>query len=305
MVQFGPDVTLHPSRSGYSGIAERTRRRLYATDRRPMTPITPQTTPITQESVRATVRASPRVSVSIVSHGNAALVDALLADLRRVLGASGATELILTLNVPEPEPTALGDLPFAARVIRNPAPRGFGANHNAAFRLARGEFFCVLNPDVRLDDDPFEALIDCLDEPGVAVAAPQILSGDGRIEDSARRFPTPLSILGKALRRGEIRLDYPPADRPFRPDWTAGMFMLFRSAAFREIGGFDEGYHLYYEDVDICARLRRRGKGVVVTPAISVTHQGDRRSRRDLRYLSWHLASMARYFSRYPLGGPK
>lgn len=247
----------------------------------------------------------PRVTISIVSHGHGALVAALLDDLRAVLGQPEDIELVLTLNIPEPDPPGLADLPFAHRVIRNARPLGFGTNHNAAFRVARGETFCVLNPDVRLDGNPFETLIACLNEPGVAVAAPQVVSGDGRLQDNARRFPTPLSILSKALRRGELRLDYPESDRPFRSDWAAGMFMLFSSEAFREIGGFDECYHLYYEDVDICARLRRVGKGVMVTPAIGVTHQGDRRSRRDLRYFAWHLASMARYFRRFPLGGPK
>ena len=91
----------------------------------------------------------------------------------------------------------------------------------------------------------------------------------------------------------------------FRPDWAAGMFMLFRSDAFRRVNGFDENYHLYYEDVDICARLRAAGLCVVVDPRAQVVHFGGRRSHREMRYLRWHLASMMRFFSRHLIGGPR
>jgi hypothetical protein len=124
----------------------------------------------------------------------------------------------------------------------------------------------------------------------------------GAIEDSARRFPTPFSILRKAfLHRAEI--DYQIKDETIYPDWVAGMFMVFPREVFTKLGGFDERYFLYYEDVDLCARLAIAGLRVVVCPGASAVHAARRESRRNLRYLRWHLSSMLRFFLRHPAAG--
>jgi GT2 family glycosyltransferase len=75
--------------------------------------------------------------------------------------------------------------------------------------------------------------------------------------------------------------------------------MLFRSEAFADVGGFDERFFLYYEDVDICARLWNAGWKVVLQPSVSVVHDARRSSHRDLRYASLHARSMMLYFSKH------
>ena len=235
----------------------------------------------------------PEVSISIVSHGQAALVADLLADLQQ--HCATAIEAILTLNIPEDLPFRPDDFAFPVRVIENSKVQGFGANHNGAFRHAGADYFCVLNPDIRIERDPFPELITVFQDASIAVAAPMVVSPSGTVEDSARRFPTPLSIISKLWSRAP-RLDYQPGSSPAFPDWVAGMFMLFRSAAFREAGGFDERYYLYYEDVDLCWRLRRARLQVVQLPSARVIHAAQRASHRNLRYLRWHVTSMVRFF---------
>jgi GT2 family glycosyltransferase len=234
-----------------------------------------------------------RISVSVVSHGQAGLVKSVLEDLKGL--QSGPIEVIVTLNLEERLPFDPASFPFSVKVVRNSAPRGFGANHNAAFMLARGEFFCVANPDVRLPSDPFPVLLGELSGPRTGVAGPVVVNPGGGVEDSARRFPTPLALLRKALRPG-VRLDYAVPGGAFSPDWIAGMFMMFRSEVFRELRGFDERYFLYYEDVDLCARLRLAGYDVRVNPGARVVHDARRTSHRDPRYLLRHLGSAARFF---------
>jgi len=234
-----------------------------------------------------------RISISIVSHGQGALVGNLLADLQR--HCTMPMEVILTLNIPENLPFRAEDFRFPVRMTRNAKAQGFGANHNAAFRHARTDYFCVLNPDVRMERDPFPDLVAVLQDATVAVAAPLILDPGGNIEDSARRFPTPLGVMAK-LWPGAPRLDYQPDTAPLFPDWVAGMFMLLRSATFRDAGGFDEGYFLYYEDVDLCWRLGRAGLRVSLVPSAQVVHAAQRSSHRNLRYLKWHVSSMLRFF---------
>ena len=231
------------------------------------------------------------VTLSIVSHGHAALLAGLLADIAAI---PAVAEVIVTVNVPEALVAAPGNLTGRVRWRRNVSPRGFGANHNAAFADCKTPYFCVLNPDIRLREDPFPALLACLAERGAALAAPRTLAPDGSEEDSIRHFPTPAGLALKAL--GKSRGTYAVAAAPFFPDWVGGMFMLFRAADFKRVGGFDERFFMYYEDVDICARLWRQGGRIVACPQASVIHAARRASHRDGRHLRWHLASMARYF---------
>ena len=143
---------------------------------------------------------SALVSISVVSHGQGDLVGRVLADLARFSGVA-RIEVILTRNIPEQLPFLVTDFPFPVKEVENASPKGFGANHNAAFQLAEGTWFCVINPDIRLDGNPFPALLTCLDNPDVGVAAPLVLGVQGEIEDSARRFPSPLKILCKVVGR--------------------------------------------------------------------------------------------------------
>jgi GT2 family glycosyltransferase len=238
------------------------------------------------------VSESELTSVSIVSHGQADLAAALMDDFAAKVRTP--IEVLLTVNVPETLPFDPARFSFPLRVLSNPRPKGFAANHNAAFRASRGRHFCVLNPDIRLEHDPFPALIGCLNAPRVGVVAPEIRNPAGEIEDHVRSFPTPWTILHKALFGGG--LDH--ATGTEYPDWVAGMFMLFPRGVFDEIGGFDEGYFLYYEDVDLCARLAARGLRVRVCHATRAIHAARRESRRSFRYMRWHLASMLRFFLR-------
>lgn len=236
----------------------------------------------------------PTLTVSIVSHGQAALAAHVMRDLERC--TTVPLEVLLTLNVPESLPFDARDFGYSVKVIRNAAPKGFGANHNAAFRAARGGYFCVMNPDIRLGADPFPGLLRELAKPEVGVAAPAVKSPAGTLEDSARRFPTVCTLAKKALSRG-VQVDYASADGAFDPDWLAGMCLVFRSDTFRELRGFDEGFFLYYEDVDLCMRLRAAGYTARWVPEVAVVHDARRESRRNLRYLWWHVKSVLRYLT--------
>jgi GT2 family glycosyltransferase len=243
----------------------------------------------------STSPAERNITLSIVSHGQNALVNALLEDVKRVCADKVA--LVLTENVPDPVPLSIAGLPCPAEVIKNETAKGFGANHNAAFRRSATPWFCVCNPDIRLPADPFPRLLEALADPRVAAAGPLVRSPEGRIEDSARRFPT-LGSLAKKLFVDRREPDYPTDRGAIEVDWVAGMFMLFRSEIFRAAGGFDERYFLYYEDVDLCGRLRKHAGAVVYAPRAEVIHNARRSSRRSMMHALWHARSLMRYLSR-------
>ena len=234
------------------------------------------------------------ISISVVSHLQLEWVAGLMTDLEQ-LCADSRFELILTLNQDEALPFALNQFSYPVKIIRNKHPLGFGANHNQAFHFAESACFCVINPDIRLTDNPFPVLLAGLKDSSVGVVAPFVVGNEGAPQDSARRFPTPLSILRK-VRGMPPASEYPSASAALHPDWVAGMFMLFPSHIFEKIGGFDERYFLYYEDVDICARLRLLAYEVLVCAQTRVLHEAQRHSHRNMRYLRWHLQSMLRFF---------
>jgi hypothetical protein len=237
------------------------------------------------------------VTISIVSHGQGEMVAALLGDLAK---CAGVFEVLVIQNIPEPDIPLPDQILSFTKIFRNKSPLGFAANHNAAFCHCNTPFFCIINPDIRLPKDPFHDLLECFSQPDVALVAPVVLNSKGDIEDSARFFPTPLAILLKAIGLKNGRFSYRVGDELLpNPDWLAGMFMLVRSDVFRRVNGFDTKFYLYYEDVDLCARLRKSGYGLRLCPSVHVVHYARRTSHRNLRYMKWHIASMVRYFIKH------
>lgn len=234
------------------------------------------------------------LALSVVSHGQIHLITELLQDLARHYGQT-KLEVILTLNIPEDLPTSLDQLPYSLQILRNESPLGFGENHNRAFKHARAPHFCVINPDIRVASNIFPVLIDALQDPSCGVIAPLIVNGTGEIEDSARKFPTPFKILCKVFGgcRGQ---DYLIGSATLEPDWVGGMFMIFRRDTYDLLGGFDQKFFLYYEDVDLCARIRLQGLRVVVISSVRATHLARRSSHSNAAYSFMHIRSMIRFF---------
>ncbi len=192
------------------------------------------------------------LTISIVSHGHGALVADLLRDLDAVVAPP--FRVLLTHNIPEPDPPGAAALRYPLSIIRNARPQGFGANHNAACRAADGEFFCVINPDVRLPADPFPHLLGTLADPAAGVVAPVIMDVAGNVESTARRFPTPFSIVRKAL-FGAPALEYALEPQPLQVDWLSGVFLVLRREVYQRAGGgFDEALFSLLRGCRPCAR---------------------------------------------------
>ena len=243
--------------------------------------------------------ASPTLTLSVVSHGQGALVDQLLGDLA-ALADPPPLEVIVTRNIPEAHAYRnLAPRGRATTIIDNPAPLGFGHNHNQAFARSRGAWFCILNPDIRLPEDPFAALIACAERHRAAIVSPAVLGPDGGVEDHARSLPTLANLAWRRARRGAGSRRYRLGDPAFPVDWVAGMFMLTRRETYAALGGFDQRFFMYCEDIDLCRRAQAIDGGVWVCPATSVVHDARRESGRNWRHLRWHLASFARYFAKH------
>ena len=231
------------------------------------------------------------ICISLVSHGHGPMVVNLA---KQLLNCSSVSRLIITLNIPEAFPSILDS---RLQLIENTNPEGFGANHNAAFKCCKEAYFCVINPDIVIVDDPFLKMLEIFgEENNVGLVAPLVLNSVGTTEDSMRVVLTPWSLLKRIIGFDSGAYAAAVGSKSFSPDWVAGMFMLFRSSIFSKLNGFDERYFMYCEDADICARLISAKYRIVACLSIFVLHDAQRASHRSFLHLRWHLKSMGRYF---------
>src|SRR5919106_529318 len=194
---------------------------------------------------------------------------------------------------------------------------GYAAAVNAGSAAAPGRDLLLVNPDVELPGPaPVQALREVLAAyPQIAVAAPRLVGEDGVPQESARRFPSATALLGTlprigrvpAVRRGLERYHEPSrVTRAAVVDWVLGAAMLIRRRAFDAVGGWDERFFLYVEDVDFCRRLRRLGWQVAYVPEVELTHvyakasDARRASVMNSSVRRRHLAGHARLFLREP-----
>jgi N-acetylglucosaminyl-diphospho-decaprenol L-rhamnosyltransferase len=247
-----------------------------------------------EENLKILMATSDQITLSIVSHGQAALIRSLLAELAELPQQN--FEVLITVNLPEDESPYHGH-PFPLHIIRNDTPKGFGANHNAAFGQAKTRWFAVVNPDIRIKTLDLLTLLSPFRDESAAAVAPIVLSSDGKVEDSARRFPTLMRFAKRVLLK-QRDADYNVQTVPYPVDWVAGMFVVFRRDAYQQIGGFDDRrFFMYLEDADICSRLGKIGWKVMVNPNVQVVHMAQRASRRNLKHMRWHAVSALRYLT--------
>jgi N-acetylglucosaminyl-diphospho-decaprenol L-rhamnosyltransferase len=216
-------------------------------------------------------------------------------------------ELVLVAN-PGGSPSDAG-----AKVIANGRTLGFGANINRGVAATTSPYVVASNADIEVTPGAIEALRSFADaHPRCGIAAPQLRYPDGRWQPSRRSFPT---IRGTLVRRTPLRRVLHPErrqrrhylldERPTEPtssDWLLGAFLFLRREMLEELGGLDEGYHLYGEDIDLAYRARRAGwERWYVPDAVVIHHHQAVTDRRFLtRRTLWHWRSIARFVRKHP-----
>ena len=240
-----------------------------------------------RDSEPASLRRDARdLTLSVVSHGHAECLQVLLHELA-AQGPCNLRHLIITHNLPAPGLAVSPDWSFQVSQIHNAEPRGFGANHNQAFQHCSTPFFGVMNPDLdHLPRQLWPRLVELASPPAVGLAYPVLLNLDGTVQDSEREVPTPLSLLKRYTHR-------PPVPRR---DWANAACWVLRREVWQQLGGFDEGYFLYCEDVDFCLRARLAGYPLVRAETV-VEHAAQRASSRSWRHLYWHIRSLVRLWA--------
>jgi len=165
------------------------------------------------------------------------------------------------------------------RVIDQQFRAGFGANNNTLIRATTAPYVYLLNPDTVSEEGSVRRLADVLErERRAAAVGPRVVFGDGRVQDTAWRFPSPLTCLRAAVTLGRGGITQSGSATPRRVEWAMACALMLRRSALDEVGLFDEGFFMYSEETDLERRLADAGWEVRFTPAVTVVHHQGRSS---------------------------
>ena len=241
--------------------------------------------------------------------------DEVLADCLASLTKTGAPPELEVIVVDNGGTLAAGGFRerlSQVRLVDNGENVGFARAANQGIRLARGRHVLCLNPDTVVHEGALAAMIAYLDaHPGIGAVGARLLESDGSLQYSCRRFPGYLTIffgryalLTRLFPRNAASRDYLYLDWDHRTvrevDWVSGACVMVRREVIDTVGGFDEGYFLFVEDMDWCRRIRDRGWRVVYLPDAVVTHHiGASRGPAPARIVWARHRGMLRYVRKH------
>jgi N-acetylglucosaminyl-diphospho-decaprenol L-rhamnosyltransferase len=238
------------------------------------------------------------VAAVVVTHGPD-------PDLPRCLAALGpqVDELVVVANPPAPA--------VDRRLIVNERPLGFAANANQGTAATDAPFVIVANSDTEAEDGAVATLREFAESHArCGVVGPRLVSPDGRPQSSRRRFPTVSGTLVRRtpLRRvlaGTQRAHYGLHDEPLNPveaDWLLGAFVLLRREMLEQLGGYDDGFRLYGEDIDLCYRAAKADWERWYVPEAVVRHRHAAVTDKSLltRHTLWHWRGILHFVRKHP-----
>ena len=248
----------------------------------------------------------PAVSAVIVHFGSA---DYTAQVVRRLQSFAGPEEYeIIVVDNASDIPFPGTDFP-QVRTLRLEENRGYGAACNRGAAVAQGRTIFILNNDLDFPGDPLPALLGELDaHPRCGAVGPALRFNDGRFQLSWGEDPALMSEFRERRRQQEsrggggaaLRMREADSRQGRTVDWITGACMLIPRTAWDAVGGFDEAYFFYFEDVDLCRRLRLAGYEIRYAPGAEIVHFGGGSSAPDdPRIMTWYRREQLRYYARY------
>ncbi len=265
----------------------------------------------------------PEVSIVIVNWRTADLLRQCLQSLRRFADNTPCEIIVFDNNSNDHTAAVLRDFP-EVRAIFHPQNIGFAAANNRAAEMAKGRYLLLLNPDTELTEPSVDIVLDCMRKLSADVAGVRLRLPDGRVQVSSGNFPSLKAMLmqkiysrlqhmsspnwlGRLAQWSGVPIsaliDNPSLWDPYRNHpvgWVSGAFFMLRRDDFIAVGGFDEAFRLFGEEIDLCRRLCDAGKAVWFCGETEVRHHSGasiRQFRADSLVL--HFAAMLRYYQKH------
>jgi len=262
---------------------------------------------MTEVQVAPAEDATVELSVVIVSYNTIGALEDCLRSVERTMGGIEAEVFVVDNASRDGSAELVADRFPQVQLIRSPRNLGFAGGNNLAFARATGAQVLLLNSDTIVHRGAFRQMLDFMEaNPEVGALGPRLLEPDGSLQPSVRRFPSVRALLYQytAFR----------AWRPWRKHYLAykmrdfdylhaapvdvpmGAALLVRGDLLRELGGLDDGYFMYFEEADLCRRIRARGSSIYYDPTPRVSHRGGESSRPEKDALfRIYIESMMRY----------
>lgn len=243
-----------------------------------------------------------RLSIQIVNFKSRQSLRDCLFSLRENLPRNLRAEVILTNNDAErlegTRDIPGGDLPI--QIVEINKNVGFGKAHNFGAGKSRGEFILFLNPDTKVPGGAVEKMLSVFEmDEEIGIVGPLLVDGENDIQpDCFGSRKTPLSIIGKKIFSEIAPGDLPPRGI-FETDWVSGGAMMIRKDVFEQTGGFDENYFMYFEDADLCLRVKKAGYKVAVNPAVRIFHEGGQSFESEREKKKHYYASQDHYMRKH------
>jgi N-acetylglucosaminyl-diphospho-decaprenol L-rhamnosyltransferase len=255
---------------------------------------------------------SPALSVVIVNYCTPHLVLKCVSSI--VANGIAESERIVVVDNCSPDGsfTKLRNELVGVNVVQSKKNGGFGAGVNYGAQYCGSGIMLVLNPDTYFEDNSIQSAIDMFKiDPKAAIVGLDLVYPSGARQYSSRRFYSYLDIVGRRTPFGRLwplkaRMDVHlmksswDLGQPFEADWVMGTGFLVQKSIFAEVGGMDEGYFLYMEDVDLCARIWEAGYKVTCVPGARLVHDHQRSSSTlNSRAARSHLRSLLRFHGKF------
>lgn len=247
----------------------------------------------------------PEISIVIVSWNVRGLLIACLRSIERFVRTPHEVIVVDNHSRDGTVETVRREFPEVV-VIANDANHGFARANNQGWQKSTGRYVCFLNPDTEMIMDPFPPIIEYVaGHQGVGCIGPELLNSDRSHQPSVRRFPRladqllvllKLRWLGACL--SPLRSYMPVEPTRAQPvEQVMGAALVFPRAVLERAGTFDEGYWIWFEEVDLCRRLHQRGYDVVYLPAAKIVHHGGRSFAQHMSLAKqvWFMKSLTRY----------
>ncbi len=268
---------------------------------------------------RATDSAVPKLSIVVVEYFCIERVAALMSSLHERLDGQLDWECVVASNsqYARRDLQSLAVQADGARVVTTFRNRGFAGGVNWALPWCRAPFVFLLNPDARLVDEQIPELVSILEvNPRIGAVGPRITNSKGVRYPSCRRFPRPWTFVlvrsalsrfpGAWRERNRYFMEDVPENEEMDVNWLSGSALILRKEALEDLGGLDERFFLYMEEVDLCKRLDQAGWSVRYAPRCTVMHDdGSASVSAGLKvwnlHTRHHLSSVTKYFAKHGL----
>lgn len=225
------------------------------------------------------------LTIQIVNYNSRENLAKCLGSIREGISKESNFQIIVVNNESEAMGGIFGNLENV-EVIEAGKNLGFSRAHNLGAKQARGKYILFLNPDTEVLPKALQKLVEALESDGkIGIAGPLLVGASGQPEEEHCGFQkSPLSLIGSKLRQSR---NPAAASGEKEVDWISGGAMMIRKDLFEDLGGFDESYFMYFEDVDLCFRTKKKGRKIVVLPESKVIHKSGQSfsdSREKKRY---------------------